>query len=65
MVAQLTETQKNLLIGNEFSIDEKFNPCQDANGVWYISTESVERCTNENFAWVKELPLINYVPKVV
>lgn len=62
-VSLLTEIQKNILLGKECQDDVLFNPIQDADGNWIISTQEVNGCTSEEFAWVKELPLIDFVPK--
>jgi hypothetical protein len=62
-VGLLTIEQKDLLIGQEYAQDSFFNPLQDNNDNWVISTEEMEYCTNEKFLWVKDLPLIVYVPK--
>jgi hypothetical protein len=58
-VYQLTEEQANSLLEVEFIPDNYFNPIQDNNGNWVISTEEVEQCSID---WVKELTLIEYVP---
>jgi hypothetical protein len=60
-VYQLTEEQANSLKQVEFISDNYFNPIQDNNGNWVISTEEVEQCSID---WVKELTLIEYVPFV-
>jgi len=60
-VGKLTTTQKNKLVNKEFSEDCLFNPIKDANNNWIISVEEIEQA-NENFAWVKDLPLIDYLP---
>jgi len=60
-VGLLTITQKNKLVNKEFSEDSLFNPIQDINNKWIISVEEMEQA-NENFAWVKDLPLIDYLP---
>jgi hypothetical protein len=39
-----------------------FNPIQDANGNWIISVEEVSTSTID---WVKELPSIEYNPKLI
>ena len=62
-VGLLTIEQKDLLIGQEYAQDSFFNPLQDNNDNWVISIEEMEYCTNEKFSWVKDLPLIVYVPK--
>jgi hypothetical protein len=59
----LTEKQKNELVGVEFIPDNYYNPIQDYYSNWIISIEEVEQTTNENYLWVKDLPLIEYKPK--
>lgn len=65
IVHKLTLTQKNKLVGKEFTTDSFFNPTQDANGFWFISIEEVDQCDVEAFAWVKDLPTITYNPVIV
>lgn len=65
LVGLLNQEQKDLLIGQLYTDDSYFNPIQDANDNWIISTEEMINCTNELFLWVKELELIEYVPKEV
>ena len=62
-VGLLTETQKDSLIGQLYDEDSYFNPIQDINYNWIISIEEMEFCVNPEFLWVKDLPLIDYVPK--
>jgi hypothetical protein len=62
-VGLLTEEQKNLLEGQLFDIDSYFAPIQDIADNWIISTEEIDQTTNEEFMWVKSLPLIEYVPQ--
>jgi hypothetical protein len=62
-VGLLTEEQKNQLDGQLFDIDSYFSPIQDNNNNWIISIEEMDQATNEEFLWVKELPLISYDPK--
>ena len=59
LVAQLTEEQAVELSTIEFVPDTFFNPIQDINNIWIISLEEVNQCSIE---WVKELPLIEFVP---
>jgi len=65
LVGLLNQEQKNSLVGQLYTDDSYFNPIQDANDNWIISTEEMINCTNEEFMWVKELELITYVPKEV
>ena len=58
----LTEEQANQLKGVEYTTDMTFNPIQDANGNWIISVEEVSTSIID---WVKELPAIEYNPKLI
>jgi len=62
MVIQLTEEQAASLRGQEVSPSNLFHPIQDSNGVWIISIEEMNQCENENFAWLKDCPQIDYSP---
>jgi hypothetical protein len=63
LVGLLTIDQYNQIVGQMFDEDSYFNPIQDANDDWIISTEEINFCTNPEFLWVKNLPLIEYIPK--
>jgi len=62
LVALLTIEQKEELVGQLYAPDSYFNPIQDLDLNWIISTEEQEFCVNEEFLWVKDLPLISYNP---
>ena len=62
-VGLLTEVQKDELIGQLYAPDSYFNPIQDADDNWVISTQEIDQCTEPKFIWVKDLPLIEYNPK--
>jgi hypothetical protein len=62
-VGLLTIEQKDKLIGQWYAPDSYFNPIQDINNDWVISTEEMEYCVNPEFMWVKDLELIPYEPK--
>ena len=62
-VGLLTIEQKDSLVGQLYDDDSYFNPIQDDFDQWVISTEEIDFCVNPEFQWVKELPLIEYVPK--
>jgi len=62
-VGLLTEIQKDELVGQMYAPDSFFNPIQDNADNWVISIEEMEYCVNEDFIWVKDLPLIIYEPK--
>lgn len=63
-VGLLTIEQKEELIGQLYAPDSYFNPIQGADDNWVISQEEMNQCCNDNFLWVKELPLIDYNPKI-
>jgi hypothetical protein len=62
-VLLLTEQQKDLLVGQLYTDDSYFNPIQDIDDNWIISLEERNFCTNDEFMWVNELPVIEYRPK--
>jgi hypothetical protein len=62
-VGLLTEQQKNQLVGVMYLPDVYYNPIEDCNNNWVISTQEMELTTDENFLWLKELPLIEYCIK--
>lgn len=62
-VALLTIEQSNSLVGQWYASDSYFNPIQDINDNWVISVEEMEQCVNPDYLWVKDLELIEYVPK--
>jgi hypothetical protein len=61
-VYKLTPQEKDSLVGQNYTTLSQFNPIEDNNGDWVISTEEVDNCTNLTFQWVKNLPLIDYEP---
>jgi hypothetical protein len=63
LVGLLTIDEYNQIIGQMFDEDSFFNPIQDANNDWIISEEEINFCRNPIFLWVKNLPLIEYLPK--
>jgi hypothetical protein len=65
LVGLLNQEQKDSSLGQQYEDDSYFNPIQDANDNWIISTEEMINCTNELFLWVKDLELIEYKPKEV
>ena len=62
-VGLLTIEQKDSIVGQIYAPDSYFNPIQDVNDDWIISVEEMEQCVNPDFMWVKDLPMIEYVPK--
>lgn len=62
-VRLLTVEQKNSLVGQLFDSDSYFNPIQDILDRWIISNEEVDGCINPTFAWVADLPQVDYLPK--
>ena len=64
-VGLLTLEQKNEIVGQLYAEDSYFNPIQDINNDWVISTQEMEHCVVEEFMWVKDLLLIDYKPKPI
>jgi hypothetical protein len=62
-VGLLTIEQKDSLVGQWYAPDSYFNPIQDAQDNWIISTQEMEQCINPDYFWVKDLELIEYIPK--
>jgi hypothetical protein len=62
-VGLLTELQKNEIVGQLYAPDSYFNPIQDIDDNWIISTEEMEQCVNPEYLWVKDLELIPYEAK--
>lgn len=63
-IAIITEAQAMELTEQELAPYWLFNPVV-LNGEWTISMEEVVGCTNPQFMWVKDLPLIPYVPNII
>lgn len=63
LVGLLTIEQKDQLIGVQYEPSSYFNPVQDANDNWIISTIEMYDNQNPDVVWVKDLPLIEWQPK--
>ena len=63
-VGLLTIEQKDQLTNQWFAPDSYFNPIEDGNDPpnWVISIEEINQCINPEFMWVKDLPLIEWIP---
>ena len=61
IVVFLTQEQKDLLHGKYLQPNWRFNAMffEDLQK-WWIGTEQQENCTNEEFSWVKDLPISEY-----
>jgi hypothetical protein len=64
IVYLLTESEKDSIVGKQFAPSSIFNPIQDFYDQWVISKEEVEYCINIEFLWIKNLPQIEYIPKI-
>jgi hypothetical protein len=60
LVGLLSVIEKEAVEGKLYTTDSYFNPVQDANANWIISTQEMEFCTNVDYIWVKDLPLIEW-----
>jgi len=63
IVYVLTEEEKDLLVGQFFIPNDKFNPVLDGDTPpdWVISEEEVEQNQYQEFMWVKDLPTKNWI----
>jgi hypothetical protein len=61
-VGLLTELQKDELVGQLYAPCSYYNPIQDFYDNWIISVGEIE-CANEEFIWLKDVPLIPYTQK--
>jgi hypothetical protein len=61
-VGFLTELQKDELVGQLYAPYSYYNPIQDFYDNWIISVGEIE-CANEEFMWLKDVPLIPYTQK--
>jgi hypothetical protein len=62
-VVKITHQQKDQIHGQKFAIDSHFNPLEDADGNWIVSTIEQELCIHPDFQWIKKCPRIEYKPK--
>ena len=61
---RLTILEKNSLEGVKYDGIQFFNPIQDINVNWFISTQEVDNCTNTECQWIKDLLLEEFIPKL-
>jgi len=64
MVGQLTIDQVESLSGKTYSNGCYYNPIQDKNDNWVISTEEIDQTTDPKFLWIKSISLIPFEGKV-
>ena len=64
-VGLLTEIEKDELVGQLYASNSYYNPIQDSTDNWVISVEEIEQTITPEFMWVKDLPLILYIPKEI
>ena len=61
-VIRLTEEQKDLLVGKEYTQDVTFNPIVDGTDNWFITTIERDNLTNSEFDWIKDLEEVEFIP---
>jgi len=59
-IALLTIYQYRSLQGQSFTSDSFFNPTSLPSGAYFISEEEIEQYQGTEFAWIKDLPLVEY-----
>jgi len=63
-VAKITEEEKDKLIGRQFMTDVYFNPIQDLNGDWVISSEEIDQSEDKEIISFKDLRLNIHTAKI-
>ena len=63
-VAILTEEEKDKLIGRQFMTDVYFNPIQDLNDNWVISSEEIDQSEDKEIISFKDLRLNAHQAKI-
>lgn len=66
LVGKLTQEQKDSLVGQLVQPDWYFYPVLSYGNIpsdWVISQEEMNASIYPQNSWVKELPLIEYIPK--
>ena len=63
-VVQITQEQKDLLIGQTWDGVTFFNPTKDADNNWFVSIQEVYGCNKPEFQWLKSCELIKYNPVI-
>jgi len=59
-IAPLTIYQFRTLYNQEYSENAVFNPSATADGTYFISEQEINLYQGTEFAWIKDLPLIDY-----
>ena len=65
IVGLLTIEQKDEIDGVELQYGWYFNPVEDGNGDWIITTQEMDNNTNRDVMWVKDLPLIEWIAPII
>ena len=63
-VAIITEEEKDKLIGRQFMTDVYFNPIQDLNDNWIISSEEIDQSEDKEIISFKDLRLNAHQSKI-
>ena len=59
-IAPLTIEQYRLLYRKEYNNGAFFNPTASPEGLYFISEEEINAYNGTEYAWIKDLPLIDY-----
>ena len=63
-VAIITEEEKDKLIGQQFMPDVYFNPIQDLNDNWIISSEEIDQSEDKEIISFKDLRINAHQAKI-
>lgn len=62
----LTEEQKDLLLDQPYNLsDSRFWIRINEDDQWCVTEDTVQLCEFPYFDWLKECPLIDFVPKTI
>lgn len=59
-IAPLTIEQYRLLYRKEYESGSYFNPTASPEGLYFISEEEINAYSGQEYAWIKDLPLVDY-----
>lgn len=57
---RITSAQAEELVGQQWEIDDYFNPVQDINDNWFISQQCVDGYQGSSYPWFSTLVLEDF-----
>jgi hypothetical protein len=65
LVAVLTQEQYEQVHLKELQPDHAFSCAKNIDNNWVIDQTQIDQIQNDQFLWLKELPLIEYHPPII